>query len=53
MNWMYCPFPVGQRENVMRVLDDGSIECCLATREDVVEWVAQGNKIEDFAATSK
>lgn len=30
---------------VARVLDDASVESCIATREDVLAWVAAGNTI--------
>lgn len=35
------------RSVVVRVNEDGSMESCIATREDVVAWVAQGNTIEE------
>lgn len=30
---------------VSRILDSGATESCLATREDVVEWVSKGGTI--------
>ena len=44
MNWKYTN---EQCNVVYRVNADGSMESCIATREDVVEWVAQGNTIEE------
>lgn len=44
MNWKYTD---EKRTVVYRVNEDGSMESCIATREDVVKWVEEGNKIED------
>ena len=33
------------RSVVVRTNDDGSMESCIAEREDVVKWVEEGNKI--------
>lgn len=44
MNWKYTS---PKRTVVYRVNEDGSMESCIADREDVLEWVAQGNVIEE------
>lgn len=44
MGWKYTD---ETRRVVVRVNDDGSMESCIATREDVVKWVAEGNQIEE------
>lgn len=44
MDWKYTN---EKRDVVYRVNVDGSMESCIATREDVVEWVAQGGVIEE------
>lgn len=43
MNWKYTD---ESRSVVYHVNADGGMESCIATREDVQEWVAQGNVIE-------
>lgn len=42
-NWKYTN---ARNEVVFRELPDGRMESCLATREDVVAWVAAGNTIQ-------
>lgn len=43
MEWKYT----NEKRNVVyRVNGDGSMESCIATREDVLEWVVAGNVIE-------
>jgi len=44
MDWKYTD---DTRTVVYRVREDGSMESCLATREDVLDWVAQGNTIQE------
>jgi hypothetical protein len=44
MNWKYA---TPEKRVVYRVLENGQIESCLATREDIVAWVAAGNIIEE------
>lgn len=44
MDWKYTD---DTRTVVYRVHEDGSMESCLATREDVLDWVAQGNTIQE------
>lgn len=36
-----------RRAVVYRINSGGNMESCLATREDVQEWVAQGGVIEE------
>lgn len=45
--WKYFNTPFSEPNTVVfRVLGDGAIESCLATRHDVQEWIAQGNTPE-------
>ncbi len=48
MDWKYTD---EKRMAVYRVLDDGSMESCIATREDVMKWVEEGNQIEEPDST--
>ncbi len=36
-----------RREVVYRTNPDDTMESCIATREDVVKWVEEGNQIEE------
>jgi len=47
MNWKYTD---ADRNVVYRVNEDGSMESCLVTQENVQEWVKAGNVIEEPAA---
>jgi hypothetical protein len=38
---------INEPRRICRTIDKGGVESCIATREDVVEWVAQGNVIEE------
>ena len=40
MNWRYAD---ANKTIVYRMLEDGGMESCLATREDVVAWMDEGN----------
>lgn len=44
MGWRYTD---DTRSVVYRINEDGSMESCIATREDVVKWVEEGNTIEE------
>lgn len=41
--WKYAP---NNPDVVYRINADGSMESCFATREDVQEWIAEGNTPE-------
>jgi hypothetical protein len=43
-NWKYTD---EKRNVVVRTNDDGSMESCFVTREDIQEWVAAGGVIEE------
>ena len=49
MVWKYTD---EQRSVVYRVNPDGSIESCMAGRDDVLAWVAAGGVIEEPEVTS-
>lgn len=44
MDWKYTN---DKRTVVYRINADGSMESCIATREDVQEWVKDGGVIEE------
>lgn len=45
MTWKYAQTTIPNTV-VYRVNEDGTMESCLVTREDVQEWIAQGNTPE-------
>lgn len=44
--WQYVDGTPQPETVVVRTYPDGSMESCLASREDVVEWVKAGNTIQ-------
>ena len=45
--WSAWQYTTEQRDVVQRSSDQGDIESCIATRQDVVDWVDAGNEILD------
>jgi hypothetical protein len=47
MTWKYTKqAPLQSIPVVIRTNDDGSMESCIVTREDVQAWIAEGNTPE-------